>query len=103
MQDWAEWTRAGLLDAVAPMAYGTDDVVFRGQVEQAVHAAPQVQVWAGIGSYLTGLQGTLRKVLIARDVGSDGVVIFSYDWAVSSSGGGGPAFMYRVGRALTVP
>jgi uncharacterized lipoprotein YddW (UPF0748 family) len=103
MQDWPAWTRDGLLDAVAPMAYATDDFVFRGQVEQAVRAAPGVDVWAGIGSYLTGLQGTLRKILIARDVGSDGIVIFSYDWAVSASGGGGPAFLERVGRALTRP
>jgi hypothetical protein len=64
---------------------------------------PQVEVWAGIGSYLTGLQGTLRKILIARDLGSEGVVLFSYDWAVSPEGGGGASFLDRVGRALTRP
>ena len=103
MQDWPRWAREGLVDAVAPMAYSTDDAVFRRQVGQAVAAAPQVEVWAGIGSYLTGLQGTLRKILIARDLGSDGVVLFSYDWAVSPDGGGGASFLDRVGRALTRP
>ena len=45
----------------------------------------------------------LRKILIARDLGADGIVLFSYDWVVSPSGGGGPAFLERVGRALTRP
>jgi len=100
LQDWPTWVRAGLLDAVAPMAYAPDDALFRAQVEQVVHVAPGVDVWAGIGSYLTGLQGTLRKILIARDLGTDGIVLFSYDWVVSPSGGGGPAFLERVGRGF---
>jgi uncharacterized lipoprotein YddW (UPF0748 family) len=103
LQDWPAWARGGLLDAVAPMAYESDDALFRGQVEQAVAAAPAVAVWAGIGSYLTGLQGTLRKILIARDVGTDGLVLFSYDWAVGRSGGGGPEFLDRVGRSFEPP
>ena len=85
------------------MAYGSDDATFRGQVEQAVAAAPGLDVWAGIGSYQTGLQGTLRKILIARDVGADGMVLFSYDWAVSPSGGGVPEFLDRVGRTFEEP
>ena len=99
-QDWPEWARAGLLDAVAPMAYAPDDVRFRVQMAQAVAAAPQVDVWAGIGSYLTGLEGTLRKIAIARDLGTEGVVLFSYDWVVSPEGGGGPRFLEQVGRFL---
>ena len=68
-QDWPAWARAGLLDAVAPMAYAVEDARFRDQVAQGVGAAPGVEVWAGIGSYLTGLDGTLRKILIAREPG----------------------------------
>ncbi len=99
-QDWPAWARAGLLDAVAPMAYAVEDARFRDQVAQGVGVAPGVEVWAGIGSYLTGLDGTLRKILIARDLGADGIVLFSYDWVVSADGGGGDRFLERVGRSF---
>ena len=99
-QDWPAWARAGLLDAVAPMAYAVEDARFRDQVAQGIGAAPGVEVWAGIGSYLTGLDGTLRKILIARDLGADGIVLFSYDWVVSADGGGGDRFLERVGRSF---
>ena len=98
-QDWPAWARAGLLDAVAPMAYTSEDSRFRSQMEGVTAAVPGTEVWAGIGSYLTGLDGTLSKISIARQLGSSGVLLFSYDWAVSSSGGGGEGFLQRVGRS----
>ena len=97
-QDWPAWARSGLLDAVAPMAYTADDGRFRGQVAEAVAALPHTEVWAGIGSYMTGLEGTLRKILIARELGTRGIVLFSYDWAVDPSGGG-ETFLERVGQS----
>ena len=99
LQDWPAWARAGLLDAVAPMAYTRDDGRFRGQIEGVMAAVPGTEVWAGIGSYLAGLEGTLTKISIARELGSRGVLLFSYDWAVSPSGGGGEGFLERVGRS----
>ena len=99
LQDWPAWARSGLLDAVAPMAYTSDDGRFRGQIESVMAAASGTEVWAGIGSYLAGLEGTLTKISIARELGSRGVFLFSYDWAVSSSGGGGESFLERVGRS----
>ena len=100
-QDWPGWARSGLLDAVAPMAYTADDRRFRGQVEEVVAAAPGTEVWAGIGSHLTGLQGTLRKIGIARELGTHGIMLFSYDWTIDPKGGGGEAFLERVGRSWT--
>ena len=98
-QDWPAWARAGLLDAVAPMAYTPNDSRFRRQVEGVVAAVPGTEVWAGIGSYLAGLDGTLSKIAIARQLGSSGVLLFSYDWAVSPDGGGRQGFLERVGRS----
>jgi uncharacterized lipoprotein YddW (UPF0748 family) len=100
MQDWPRWAGAGLLDAVAPMAYTSDGRVFRDQLERAIAAAPRTEMWAGIGSYLAGLQGTVDALATARALGTHGVMIFSYDWAVSAEGGGGEAFLQRVGRSL---
>ena len=99
LQDWPTWARAGLLDAVAPMAYTRDDGRFRRQIEGVMAAVPETEVWAGIGSYLAGLEGTVTKISIARELGSRGVLLFSYDWAVSPSGGGGESFLERVGRS----
>lgn len=100
LQDWPGWVRAGLLDAVAPMAYTTDDRRFREQIGEVIAAVgPRARVWAGIGTYRTGFGGTIEKIGVARDLGADGLVLFSYDWAVDPAGGGGPAFLDRVGRS----
>jgi uncharacterized lipoprotein YddW (UPF0748 family) len=100
MQDWPGWARAGLLDAVAPMAYTSDRRVFRAQLEGAIEAAPGTEMWAGIGSYLAGLQGTVDALATARALGTHGIMLFSYDWAVSEDGGAREAFLQRVGRSL---
>ncbi len=99
-QDWPTWAREGLVDALAPMAYASDDRRFRAQMENVMAAAPRTEVWAGIGSYLTGLDGTLSKIAIARRLGTRGVLLFSYDWAVSPEGGGGESFLERIGRSF---
>jgi uncharacterized lipoprotein YddW (UPF0748 family) len=100
MQDWPGWARAGLLDAVAPMAYTADRRTFREQLGRAIAAAPRTEMWAGIGAYLAGLPGSLDALATARELGAHGIMFFSYDWAVSAEGGGGEAFLDRVGRSL---
>jgi len=94
-QDWPGWMAKGLLDVLCPMAYSTDDAVFRQQVEHARAAARGRPVWAGIGAYrLTGDQ-TLRQILAARRLGVDGVILFSYDSLVNPSRG--PDNLSRIG------
>jgi uncharacterized lipoprotein YddW (UPF0748 family) len=100
MQDWPGWVRAGLLDAVAPMAYTSDARAFRDQLGRAIAAAPRTEMWAGIGAYLAGGRGTVEQLDAARALGTHGVMLFSYDWAVSPQGGGGEAFFERIGRSL---
>jgi uncharacterized lipoprotein YddW (UPF0748 family) len=78
-QDWGEWLRTGLLDAICPMAYTTDAAVFRAQianVEQLAHDRP---VWAGIGAYQLPASATVENIRVARQLGTEGIVLFSYD------------------------
>jgi uncharacterized lipoprotein YddW (UPF0748 family) len=86
-QDWPGWMTKGLLDVLCPMAYSTEDAVFRQPVEHARTAARGRPVWAGIGaSRLTGDQ-TLKQIQDARSLGVDGVILFSYDSLVNLSRG----------------
>lgn len=97
-QDWEGWLREGILDAVAPMAYTPDDDIFREQILGAIEAAGRHRVWAGIGVYQNTYRGTLDKIRIAGSLGTRGVVLFSYDWAVSEGeGDGNRTFLQRVG------
>ncbi len=99
-QDWRGWLRDGIVDVVAPMAYTPDNELFRDLIRTAVEAGGSDRVWAGIGIYRTTYQGTLEKIDILRELGARGMVLFSYDWAVSSGeSAGGVPFLARVGRA----
>ncbi len=100
-QDWPAWLRQGILDVAVPMAYTTDDSLFRKEIDDAQAAAGGgARVWVGIGAYLNGYDGTLDKIDIARRAGVAGVVLFSYDWAVTDgSPPGQPSFLQRIGRA----
>jgi len=83
-QDWRRWLSLGILDVVCPMAYSTDTTVFKNQIEIATtsaHAAGR-RVWAGIGAYRIPADSTVEKINAARALGSDGIILFSYDFAV---------------------
>jgi uncharacterized lipoprotein YddW (UPF0748 family) len=83
-QDWRRWLSLGILDVVCPMAYSTDTAVFKNQVEiatKSAHAAGR-RVWAGIGAYRIPADSTVEKINAARALGSDGIILFSYDFAV---------------------
>lgn len=86
-QDWKRWLSLGVLDVVCPMAYSTDTAVFQKQIEVAAsnaHTASR-KVWAGIGAYRIVAESTVEKIKAARGVGSDGIILFSYDFTVSTS------------------
>jgi uncharacterized lipoprotein YddW (UPF0748 family) len=97
-QDWRRWIAEGILDAVAPMAYTWDDEIFEVQILDAVEAAGRDRVWAGIGAYQNTYRGTIEKIRLASSHGTRGVVLFSYDWAVSEGESAGDmTFLERVG------
>lgn len=98
-QDWPAWLERGILDVAVPMAYTPDADLYRRQIRAAREAAGSPdRLWAGVGAYLNGVDGTLEKIAIARDEGAGGVVLFSYDWAVTEgSPAGAVPFLERVG------
>jgi len=86
-QDWRRWLSMGILDVACPMAYSTDTAVFKTQIEIAAtsaHAAGK-QVWAGIGAYRIPADSTVEKINAARTLGSDGIILFSYDFTIRPS------------------
>jgi uncharacterized lipoprotein YddW (UPF0748 family) len=79
-QDWPRWLASGILTALCPMAYTSDNEVFTSQVEQALARARHGQpVWAGIGAYRLDVAGIVEKVELARRAGAGGVVLFSHE------------------------
>lgn len=81
-QDWRRWLQMGILDVACPMAYSTDTAVFRKQIEVATataHGAGR-RVWAGIGAYRIPVESTVEKIGVARQLGADGIILFSYDF-----------------------
>jgi uncharacterized lipoprotein YddW (UPF0748 family) len=101
-QDWRGWLEKGILDAVAPMAYTQDNRVFQNQIEAAVAVAGRDRVWAGIGVYRNGFDGSVDKIRIAEGLGTRGVVLFSYDWAVAEGeSAGGRTLLQRLGAEFS--
>jgi len=79
LQDWRGWLAAGLVDAVAPMAYTQDAARFVDQITAAREAAGSRAVWAGIGAYRLSPAQTIENIQAARRLGAAGIVLFSYD------------------------
>ncbi|HKY21523.1 MAG TPA: family 10 glycosylhydrolase [Vicinamibacterales bacterium] len=78
-QDWGAWLHAGLLDAVCPMTYTTDPALFRAQIANVEQLAGERSVWAGIGAYQLSASATVDNIRAARQLGAEGIVLFSYD------------------------
>jgi uncharacterized lipoprotein YddW (UPF0748 family) len=92
-QDWKLWTERGLLDVVCPMAYTVETDIFKRQIATARGFSFGKQVWAGIGAYRQPVSGTLDKIEMARRIGADGIILFSYD-SISRTGEFNPAGDY---------
>ena len=86
-QDWHRWLKMGILDVACPMAYSTDTAIFQKQIESATNVAHSSgrQVWAGIGAYRIPVSSTIEKISVARLVGANGIILFSYDFTVRPS------------------
>ena len=75
----ATGSKTGLLDAICPMAYTTDPAVFRTQVANVEQLAGSRPVWAGIGAYQLSPAATIENIRAARQLGAEGIILFSYD------------------------
>jgi uncharacterized lipoprotein YddW (UPF0748 family) len=79
-QSWPAWVESGIVDAVCPMAYTPDAQLFRAQIEQARLLVPAREaVWAGVGAYRLTIDGIVRNIQAARQLGAAGVVLFSHE------------------------
>lgn len=99
LQDWPAWAQAGLVDAVCPMAYTPDPDVFATQVAEAVRAAGPTPVWAGVGAYRLTWAQTASNAAVARQLGAQGVLLFSYD-SLAEAAASTPGAFAEIGRAL---
>jgi len=84
-QDWRRWLKMGILDVACPMAYSPDTAVFQKQIGIATstaHAAGRL-IWAGIGAYRISAESTVEKINVARTIGADGIILFSYDFTAT--------------------
>jgi uncharacterized lipoprotein YddW (UPF0748 family) len=85
-QEWQEWLRRGILDVACPMAYTDSTALFHERISAAVAAVGGERVWAGVGAYRNTVDGTVRQIDVARELGAAGVVLFSYDFMVRQGG-----------------
>ena len=84
-QNWKEWLRMGWLDVVCPMAYTPDTETFRKQLLGAMNLASGKRVWSGIGAFKQPAESAVEKIRVARELGAQGFILFSYDSSVKVS------------------
>ena len=101
-QNWRRWLEMGILDVACPMAYSTDTAVFQKQIEiaRATAKSAKRQVWAGIGAYRIPAESTVDKIKVARSLGAQGIILFSYDFTARPSElNPGGNYLERVNKA----
>ncbi len=84
-QDWKAWLRMGCLDVLCPMAYTPDTETFRNQMSGAMRVASGKKIWGGIGAYRQRPESAVEKIQVARDLGAQGFILFSYDSSITVS------------------
>jgi uncharacterized lipoprotein YddW (UPF0748 family) len=84
-QDWKKWLQMGSLDVVCPMAYTPDTETFRKQLLGAMSLASGKRVWGGIGAHKQTAESAVEKIRVARALGAQGFILFSYDSSIKVS------------------
>lgn len=81
MQDWQKWIEEDIVDFIVPMVYTPDTHEFTTYMESAVEPFSGERVLAGVGVYrmLDNPMGCIEKIETARELGTSGIVLFSYD------------------------
>jgi len=83
LQDWRTWLDNGFLDALCPMASGTDAAQMEARLAEVHALAGGKPVWAGIGANRLSQRETLDDIGVARRAGAQGIILFSYDGLIS--------------------
>jgi uncharacterized lipoprotein YddW (UPF0748 family) len=76
-QDWDRWLADGTIDVAVPMCYAADQAVARADLRMA-RAATSGRLWAGLGLYNKSLAEALAGAALARELGYEGVALFSH-------------------------
>lgn len=97
LQDWRGWIDQSLLDVICPMAYTTETEIFQRQIAAARAYAGSRPVWAGIGAYQLSSSQTLSHIAAARQLGTAGIILFSYEALAASPNSSGS--VSELGRA----
>lgn len=79
LQDWRTWVDNGFIDSLCPMAYTIDAEVFATQIKEIRALTPGSRLWAGIGAYRLSPRQTLENINTAKELGANGIILFSYD------------------------
>jgi len=87
-QDWLAWVDDGSLDFVCPMDYTSDCERFRSLVStQLERVAGRIPLYPGIGATAgasaLSSDGVIAQILIARQQGATGFVVFNYSAAMA--------------------
>lgn len=78
-QAWPEWARAGLVDALVPMAYTDDDAEFDRQLATLRAQAGRCSLVVGVGIYKhADAAQTVRQMQAVQRAGAAGVALFGY-------------------------
>ena len=103
-QDWPTWIEEGLIDAVYPMAYFGPEERVGSQLRDVMLALPPdapTKVWAGLGAYIKEPGQIGAEAETARDLGVDGIALFSLGHLLQKPSGPWPyleAIRSRAGR-----
>ncbi len=77
-QDWIGWLNEGLLDAAVTMTFSADADLVRAQLRAGRALTGPGGLYAGLGLFNQTCQKLIARIDVARDVGCDGVVLYSF-------------------------
>ena len=85
-QEWPRWLREGIIDAAIPMAYSPNTTTVVRQLSAARSIPTERHLYAGIAVYNQGSRDAADKVRRARQLGVEGIALFSYDALAAKTG-----------------
>lgn len=86
LQEWPKWLREGIVDAAIPMAYSPNTTTVVRQLSAARAISTERHLYAGIAIYNEGARDAADKIRRARQLGFDGIALFSYDALAARTG-----------------
>ncbi|MDI6828559.1 MAG: family 10 glycosylhydrolase [Armatimonadota bacterium] len=77
-QDWKLWMKLGIIDLLCPMNYTPNFDNWVKCAKDAVENANGRHVYLGIGAWQVDPEGSIQRILKARELGAQGVSFFAY-------------------------